>query len=376
MTHLGYFYSMKTQLPRIWLAMMVITAVVIIIFMLKENTQRYGRIAKFNTTTNDVMEVNQSWILGGRGDHLPSPKHGAILTLFTTFKASYNKSFIHKNTIRNWELLSPDVIPVLFTDLNVPSSTVDYARERKWHIFSIPQRSKGGMPILRYMFLEAQKLFHTRFYGYANGDILFDRGLPDTIHGLMRLNKSLSEVLIVGQRRNWNIKWQQHVSDIKEIGEYAQSAPLFMACAQDYFISTRNGYPWSTIPDFVVGRVGYDNWLLIKALTKQIPLVDATITVTALHQTDTKGIYEGSTATVEKWLNVQLAGASENNSSNGLHLGYTYCAHFHTIRYHGSIIIREGRSNGKICNNHTVPHVLSPFHLSNDFGWNVKLVMS
>lgn len=43
---------------------------------------------------------------------------------------------------------------------------------------------------------------------------------------------------------------------------------LFTTNAQDYFISTKNGYPWDTIPDFVVGRVGYDNWLVVTALTK------------------------------------------------------------------------------------------------------------
>ena len=30
----------------------------------------------------------------------------------------------------------------------------------------------------------------------------------------------------------------------------------------DYFISTNNGYPWADIPKVIIGRDGYDNWLV------------------------------------------------------------------------------------------------------------------
>ena len=357
-----YFCRMKHQLLQSWLIMVVITAGMIIIFIQKENIQLYIERVEFNTKNKDIIKRMESHIKSyfnlNSSAHEPSLKNEAILTIFTTFKDSYNKSYIYKNTIRNWGLMSPDVIPVLFTDMNESSSVVEYARQMKWHIFPVPKRSDGGIPILRHMFLEAQRLFDTPFYGYANGDILFDRGLPDTIHGLIRLKKNLTNVLVVGQRKNWNIKWQQNVTALEEIGQYAKSARLFMACAQDYFISTRNGYPWSTIPDFVVGRVAYDNWLVVTALTRKIPLVDATRTLTALHQTDAKGVLEGSKATIEKKINKQLAG-----SKFSYNLGYTFCAHFLTSRNNGSVIITEGKTNGRKCNNQNVPHVSSPFHL-------------
>lgn len=62
----------------------------------------------------------------------------------------------------------------------------------------------------------------------------------------------------------------------------AAAAPL--KNAQDYFITTRSGFPWSTIPDFVVGRAGVDNWLLVTALARRAAVVDASGTVTARHQ--------------------------------------------------------------------------------------------
>ena len=32
--------------------------------------------------------------------------------------------------------------------------------------------------------------------------------------------------------------------------------------AVDYFITTRDGFPWASVPKVVVGRVGYDNWMV------------------------------------------------------------------------------------------------------------------
>ena len=278
--------------------MVVITLVMIIGFMQKGNLIRNVNVT-FSVTSNDMMKRVQTHIFRNNGDAKSSDldtnqKDGAIITLFTTLEESYNKSYIHRNVIRNWGLLSPDVIPVLFTSMNASSDAVDYARQRNWHIFPVPKRSKGGIPVFRYMFLEAQQLFDTSFYGYVNSDILFNKGLTDTIHGLLRLKKNLTNLLVVGQRRNWKIKWQQNVTELEEIGEAAKSSPMFWACAEDYFISTHNGYPWSSIPDFVVGRNGYDNWMVVTAIKSRIPVVDITKTVTALHQTDARGIMEGS----------------------------------------------------------------------------------
>ena len=201
----------------------------------------------------------------------------AILTLFTTFKESHNKYYIHRKTIRNWGLLSPDVLPVLFIDPNVPTDVVDYARQSKWNIFPVPN----------------EQVWYSDISPHISRSTTIDRNLTDTIYELIRRKKIFNNMLVIGRRRNWKIKWQQHVSKLEEIGHYAKSAKLSMPFSHDYFISTRNGYPWSTIPDFVVGRNAYDNWLVTTALTKKIPLVDATETITALHQSDSQGDREG-----------------------------------------------------------------------------------
>jgi len=98
--------------------------------------------------------------------------------------------------------------------------------------------------------------------------------------------------------------------------------------AQDYFITTRSGFPWSTIPDFVVGRAGVDNWLMVTALARRAAVVDASGTITARHQV--RAGYKPSAhftqpAGDDAAVNYALAGRSFDYS-----LGLTDCAPLET----------------------------------------------
>jgi len=108
-------------------------------------------------------------------------------------------------------------------------------------------------------------------------------------------------------------------------GPYA--APL--KNAQDYFITKKSGFPWSTIPDFVVGRAGVDNWLLVTALVRRAAVVDASRTVTARHQVRSgyKPSAHFTQPTGDASVNYALAGRSFDYS-----LGLTDCAPLETIR--------------------------------------------
>ena len=282
-----------------------------------------------------------------------------ILTLFTTFRESESKRFIYENTIRNWHLLSPDIIPILFTDNdpNKSTSVAHFAMQQGWKVLPVPKTSPKGIPVLRHMFLKAQEKFDTQFYCYANSDILFDRNLTDTLRFLQSSARGgrIDKLLMVGRRSNWSIKQGLKLTDLSQVGHYVKNSSLFISNAQDYFLTTRDGYPWTTIPDFVVGRVGYDNWLVVTALVKKIPVVDATETVTALHQTGTDGNSAGFGAKFEKHINYGLAKGFDYG------LGHVTCGHFATQRKDGKMTITERKLNGKKCNQRKVAFVKSPF---------------
>jgi len=68
---------------------------------------------------------------------------------------------------------------------------------------------------------------------------------------------------------------------------------LFSENAEDFFLIARNAFPWQRVADVVVGRPAYDNYLVGLAIRHNVTVVDATLTVVALHQTDRDGNYAG-----------------------------------------------------------------------------------
>ena len=81
----------------------------------------------------------------------------------------------------------------------------------------------------------------------------------------------------------------------------------------DYFLFSRGLYG-TEMPAFVIGTVRWDNWLVWKALDLNLPVVDASEAVLAVHQNHDysynpegkKGVWEG----VESQRNLALAGGT------------------------------------------------------------------
>ena len=216
-----------------------------------------------------------------------------LITLFTTFKHYEGKGATYRNTIRNWALLAPFVRPVLYYPFGEDYLT-EFARTNGWSVYKCPRLSKHGVPVLRSMFLHAQEInATTSFYGYANGDILFNNNLVVTLEALRTDNATFKQVLVVGRRTNYMFKDKEEIYNLEPVYRYATAGKLFRTDAQDFFISTHSGFPWDSIPDFVVGRVGYDNWLVANALNTNVSVIDVTATVTALHQTSLDGNFAG-----------------------------------------------------------------------------------
>ena len=130
-----------------------------------------------------------------------------------------------------------------------------------WSVYKCPRLSKHGVPVLRSMFLHAQAInATTSFYGYANGDILFNNNLLATLEALRTGDATFKQVLVVGRRTIYMFKDKEEIDNLEPVYRYATAGKLFRTEAKDFFISTHSGFPWDSIPDFVVGRVGYDNW--------------------------------------------------------------------------------------------------------------------
>jgi len=100
--------------------------------------------------------------------------------------------------------------------------------------------------------------------------------------------------MVIGRRTDVLIR-NRTLYDAHDVADVARAeGKLHSAYGMDYFAIANNSYPWHLIPDFfVIGRPGYDNYLVAMALMSNMCVVDATRTVVALHQTDEEGISSG-----------------------------------------------------------------------------------
>ena len=274
-----------------------------------------------------------------------------LLCIFTTFKPVDYKTLVYQNVLRNWILLSPRRIrPVLFIpsadrwlfsrvpdgDQSPLNRTIgDLASSLGWLVVVPPRVNDHKVPHLKEMFFYVEKLYpDCLFYGYANGDVLFNDGLVRSLEAVAEVLGPLRRTLIVGKRTNVVLDAREIYlpCDVERLAK--TEGRLFISDAQDYFFMTPQ-FPWSYIPDVVVGRPGYDNFLVATAIRKGVSVVDATRSLVALHQTDKDG---------------NFAGHNRNNSDRNFNIramGSRFRSHSgHTT--HSQYLTLVGREDGTV----------------------------
>jgi hypothetical protein len=90
-----------------------------------------------------------------------------LLTIFTTFSSSAEQYLCRNNTIRNWMSFGTTVQPIFFSD---DADLLNQIKLKGWDV-QRPSKTAIGLPILKYMYLDAMKTYRSKFYAYVNGDI-------------------------------------------------------------------------------------------------------------------------------------------------------------------------------------------------------------
>ena len=99
-----------------------------------------------------------------------------------------------------------------------------------------------------------------------------------------------------------------HTQNDKKIRKDGKSGSLFQSDAEDYFIFTKGTFDWDLIKPVVIGRPGYDNYLVsqVHHHTDEISFVDITNPLLVLHQTDSNGVLAGHRVAKDKMYNMKL----------------------------------------------------------------------
>jgi len=220
------------------------------------------------------------------------------LTIFTSFDYSEDKAQINNNTLVGVRTIEGRINFILYTDC---SSARQMGESAKWTVRPVP-KTHVGIPVLSSMFLEAMSTLTTHFYLYMNADILFDSDLMVTLNKVQSYlearNMSRHPLLMVGRRKNVETISSSGLTTDNKWRTIIQRSylnfKLFQNDALDYFIVNRY-FLWENIPKFVIGRVGFDNWLMTYARMHNYVTVDATASILAVHQTRSGQNHEGFT---------------------------------------------------------------------------------
>ncbi|HMD90324.1 MAG TPA: hypothetical protein VKF38_14265, partial [Anaerolineaceae bacterium] len=149
------------------------------------------------------------------------------------------------------------------------------------------------------------------FLAYVNADILL---LPDFVDVTRQVASQLQHFLLVGQRWDLDITspidfsagWQARLA-----GNIRDKGKLHPLGGSDYFIFPRECF--TRIPDFAIGRAGWDNWMIYEARRCGWRAVDATQSIHLVHQShDYSHLPNGQPhyRLPETFENVRLAGGA------------------------------------------------------------------
>ena len=204
-----------------------------------------------------------------------------MITVFCTpknFEGIFNT--IQTNAIRSWRYLSEDVEIIIF---GKSEGAQKIANEVSAIYFPDVKCSKNGVPLLSDLFNKANKIASFDILLFINSDILLPKRFLDSIKNI---KDKFSKFLLVGHR--WNLKVENlinfdEVSTASSFWEMSEiKSKKCSPAAIDYFVFRKNSL--KKIPDFVVGRPGYDNWLIWYARRNFIPVVDISEEIIVIHQ--------------------------------------------------------------------------------------------
>ncbi|MAI85862.1 MAG: hypothetical protein CMF99_01550 [Candidatus Marinimicrobia bacterium] len=204
-----------------------------------------------------------------------------MITIFGTPK-NFEGIFkiIQINAIRSWRSLSKDVEIIIF---GKSEGAQKIANEVSAIYYPNIKCSKNGVPLLSDLFHKANQIASFDILLFINSDILLPKRF---IYSIRNVKDKFSHFLLVGHR--WDLKVEKLINFNEAAAESLfwemseMKSKKASPAAIDYFGFRKNSL--KKIPDFVVGRPGYDNWLIWYARRNFMPVVDISEEVKVIHQ--------------------------------------------------------------------------------------------
>ena len=185
---------------------------------------------------------------------------------------------IQRNAIQSWTLL-PDVEVIL---LGNEAGLAEVANELDVKHIPEVELNANGTPLISSMFELTRKNSHGDLLCIINADMIL---LSDFVEAARRSRLQCDKFVLLSQR--WDLEvtqpiefsegWQNRLSSTVH-----RHGSLHRPAGSDFFLFPLSCY--IDIPDFTIGRAGWDNWMIYKARKEKWTVIDCTPSVMIVHQ--------------------------------------------------------------------------------------------
>ncbi len=203
-----------------------------------------------------------------------------FITLFSAPKPFTNPHIatIQRNAIKSWTLL-PDVEVIL---LGEEEGLAQAAKELGVKHLPDAARNESGTPLISSMFQLARENSNSNLLCIINADMIL---MPDFVEAARRSRLQRDTFVLLSQRWDLDVTapldfaagWEHQLESIVR-----KQGQLHRPAGSDFFLFPKSCY--QEIPDFAIGRAGWDNWMIYKARKEKWPVIDCTPSVMIVHQ--------------------------------------------------------------------------------------------
>ena len=204
----------------------------------------------------------------------------SLITLFSAPKPFTNPhiAMIQRNAIKSWTLL-PDVEVIL---LGEEEGLAEAAKELGVKHISHVERNANGVPLISSMFKLARENSNSELLCIINADMIL---LSDFIENARQAVTLKDKFVLLSQRWDYDITspldfaegWQSWLRE-----DVRKQNQLHRPAGSDFFLFPKSCY--ADIPNFTIGRAGWDNWMIYKARKENWAVIDCTPSVMIVHQ--------------------------------------------------------------------------------------------
>jgi hypothetical protein len=185
-----------------------------------------------------------------------------------------------RNAIESWLQLAGDCDIIVFSDQENLSYTSPRIR-----VSATFRKDDSGLPYLNELFERASIMSTNNLMCYCNSDIILCKPI---VAKLLLIKKIKSPFLAVSQRIDLNVPFAVDFTDPTELERLAGLSKaeglVHPPYGSDLFVFPRGQYTTSTMPDLVVGRPGWDNWMIYDARKRFNKLINLQAEREVIHQ--------------------------------------------------------------------------------------------